>query len=59
MNTIVHYKIVQNTTLFELQKEVDKSIQDGWQPFGSLVAATPVLHDEEIAPVFAQPMVKS
>jgi hypothetical protein len=59
MNTIIHYKVVQSTTLFELQKEVDKSIQDGWQPFGSLAAVTPVLHDEEIAPVFAQPMVKS
>lgn len=55
---IVDYLILSNPNLHELQREVQVKIKEGWQPFGSLQAATPTLKENEVAAEFIQPVVK-
>jgi|NGEPerStandDraft_6_1074524.scaffolds.fasta_scaffold195231_2 hypothetical protein len=57
MKKIVDYVILENANLNELQRQVQEKIKEGWQPYGSLQAATPVMHGDEVAPSFIQPVV--
>ena len=51
---VTHYNVEVSGDLTALRQAVETAIHDGWQPFGSLVAAP----SPDGGPVYAQPMVK-
>ncbi len=57
MTTIIDYMIIEEADVSDLQRQVKDKIKQGWQPFGSLQVAAPVLHGGKVLPCFIQPVV--
>ena len=52
------YKILMETGVQSLEKEVLAHISDGWTPTGGVAVAAPVI-DEAPAPIFLQAMINT
>jgi hypothetical protein len=55
---IIDYTVVSEHDRFALIANVCDQIKKGFEPFGGVQVVAPVLNGDEVAPLFAQAMVK-
>jgi hypothetical protein len=56
---IKDYKIISEHDTSKVEATVNRMITDNWAPWGNLIVSTPVLNNDEVAPLFTQVMIKN
>ena len=55
---IIDYTIVSEHDYHHLISEVCKLLKEGYEPLDGVQVAAPVLHGDEVAPVYLQTMIR-